>query len=244
MLMKASIKKILTLKQLRSFISNTTVIRRFADNHNMVYFGSVDRDDDGSRLVKGITMSNTYNDGHYSVGSDYARDMVFVQRADRIRSAMNRKFEAYTWNILALDLKPTLRHPHIYIEGRARHGRGFYEMLAMKYRELVEIPVGFLPGYDPLFMKRFCVRLSAATAVELPGIITPDRAAVMAHHFHMLDFEIKDDVLYVYLMSFRPTMGQLEHMVKAGVWLANEIDGRNVPAESAEPESESHNALY
>lgn len=223
--------KILTLQQLRNFIGSSAVARRFANRYDLVYFGSVGRDDE-SRLVRGITISNTHADSHYLVGTAYGRDIIFLQRSDFIHSSTHKKREAYTWNILVIDLKPNMQLPHIYIEGRSRHDRGFYEALAMKNRELVELPIHFMSQYDPLFSQRFSVRLSAAASVEFPTLLPPERAAVMAHHFSSFDFEFHDDVLYVYYLSSRPTLGQLEHMLKAGVWLANELESSQQQTET------------
>ncbi len=214
----------LTLQQFRNFIGSSASTRRFAEKHELVYFGSVGQDDE-SRLVKGITVSNTRHDSHYLVGTAYGRDLIFLQRTDSIRSSNQKKQESYTWNILVLDLAPSLRLPHTYVEGRTRHGRGFYEALAMKKREFNELPLHFLSHYDPLFSDRYIVRLSAAASVEFPTLLTPERAAVMAHHFSSFDFEWHDDILYVYFLSSRPSLSQLEYMLKAGVWLAGELEG-------------------
>lgn len=220
--------RILTLQQLRNFVRSSAVTRRFAERHDLVYFGSVGRDDE-SRLVKGITISNTHRDSHYLVGTAYNRDVIFLQRTDSIHSSNLKKLETYTWNILVIDLKPGMQLPHVYLEGRARHGRGFYEALAMKKREFSELPIHFLSQYDPLFSDKFAVRLSAGASLEFPALLTPQRAAVIAHHFSSFDFEWHDDVLHVYFLSSRPTLGQLEHMLKAGVWLAGELDNSQQP---------------
>lgn len=218
------ILRLLTLHQLRSFLRSSAVTRRFANRYDLVYFGSVGRDDE-SRLVKGITVSNTQRDSHYLVGTAYGRDLIFLQRSDTIRSSINKRRENYTWNILAIDLKESMHLPPVYIEGRSRHERGFYEALSMKKREFSELPFNFLSDYDPLFPSKYVVRLSAAASMELPMLLTYERAAIMAHHFSSFDFEWHDDVLYVYLLSSRPTLTQLERMLKAGIWLADELDG-------------------
>lgn len=213
----------LSLQQLRNFIGSSAVTRRFAEKHDLVYFGSVGRDDE-SRLVKGITTSNTHRDSHYLVGTAYGRDLIFLQRTDAIRSSNHKKVESYTWNILAIDLKPSLQLPHVYVEGRARHSHGFYEALAMKRREFSELPLNFLSAYDPLFSNRYSVRLNAATAAEFSSLLSPENAAVIAHHFSSFDYEWRGDELYVYFLSSRPTFAQLENMLKAGVWLAGELE--------------------
>lgn len=215
--------RVLTLQQLRNFIRNSAVARRFAERYDLVYFGSVGRDDE-SRLVKGITVSNTHQDSQYLVGTAYNRDIIFLQRTDSIRSSNQKKLEQYSWNIMVIDLNLSQQLPHVYIEGRARHGHGYYEALAMKIREFNELPLNFLSQYDPLFPKRFVVRLSAAASLELPALLPPERAAVLAHHFSSFDYEWQDDVLYVYFLSSRPSLSQLEYMLKAGVWLAGELE--------------------
>lgn len=218
------ILRALTLQQLRNFIRSSAVTRRFAERYDLVYFGTVGRDDE-SRLVKGITVSNTQRDSHYLVGTAYGRDIIFLQRSDTIHSSTHKKRENYTWNILAIDLKPSMHLPPVYIEGRSRHERGFYEALAMKKREFGELPLNFLSDYDPMFPSKYIVRLSAAATLELPVLLTHERAAVMAHHFSSFDFEWHDDAVYVYFLSSRPTLTQIERMLKAGVWLADEFDG-------------------
>lgn len=215
--------RLLTLQQVRNFIRSSAVARRFAERYELVYFGSVGRDDE-SRLVKGITVSNTHRDSQYLVGTAYNRDIIFLQRTDTVRSSNHKKLEMYSWNILVIDLKESLQLPHVYIEGRTRHGRGFYEALAMKKREFNELPLNFLSNYDPLFSHRYVVRLSAAASLEFSTLLPPERAAVLAHHFSSFDYEWHDDALYVYLLSARPTLAQLEHMLKAGVWLASELE--------------------
>jgi len=217
------ILRLLTLQQLRNFLGSSASARRFADRYDLIYFGSVGRDDE-SRLVKGVTVSNTHRDSHYLVGTAYNRDIIFLQRTDSLHSANQKKLEAYTWNILAIDLKPFMQLPHVYIEGRTRHGRGFYEALAMTKREFSELPLNFLSNYDPLFSDKFVIRLPASATLELPYLLPPERAAIMAHHFSSFDFEWHDDVLYVYFLSSRPTLTQLEHMLKAGVWLSDELE--------------------
>ena len=224
------ISQLLTLKQVRDFISNSAVTRRFAERHSLVYFGSVSQNDE-SRLVKGITVSNTHRDSHYLVGTALGRDLIFLQRSDALRSANNKKRELYNWNILAIDLAQGMRLPHVYVEGRSRHGHGFYETLAMKRREFSELPYGFLSDYDPLFAKRYVVRLAAATASEISELLPPERAAVMAYHFTAFDFEWRNDELYVYFLSRRPSLAQLELMLKAGVWLAGELEKRPLALE-------------
>lgn len=220
--------QVITLAQLRQFLGNSRIIRRFANRHELVYFGTVNPSDE-SRLVKGHTLSRTQRDEHYCVGTVFGRDMIFVQRSDALQSAVSKHTEHYKWNILALDLSERVTLPHTYIEGKTRHGTTFYETFSIKHRELVEIPNHLLVGYDPLFVQRFASRTSVVDAIELPATLTPILAATLAHHFSMFDFEWRDDVLYIYYLSGRPSLDRLDHMLKCGIWLAKELEKSQQP---------------
>lgn len=60
---------------------------------------------------------------------------------------------------------------------------------------------------------------------EFPELIHPDAADVIGHHFHGIDFELLDDALIVYYPTITPHAKMIEHVFKAGIWLAGEIDG-------------------
>ncbi len=230
--MKKNIMHFITLKQLRNFVGNNRVIRQFADRHDLVYFGAMSQDDE-SRLVKGLTVSNTNSDSHYCVGTVFGRDVIFLQRSDTLLPSMGRHHkEHYTWNILELDLAGSAHLPHMYVEGKYRHNTGFYEALSMKRREFSTLPDHFLQGYDKLFGRHFTLRMSGATSVEFNHIVPPEVAAVMAHHFHAFDYEWQDDTLYVYYLSRQPSLDKLDLMLNAGLWLAGELDARAQQLES------------
>lgn len=221
--MRKKVLQVLTLAQLRRYIGNSRTIRKFADRHDLVYFGSVTTEDE-SKLVKGHTISRSQRDEHYCVGTVFGRDMIFVQRSDTVHEAVQKHKEDYTWNILVLDLDSHMSLPHTYIEGRGRYGTAFNESFGIRHRELVEIPVHLLVGYDPLFVERFSCRMPVVHAAELPGLLSPLAAATLAHHFSMFDIEWHDDVVYIYYLAKQPSSDKLDHMLKCGVWLAGELD--------------------
>ena len=222
---RKKIVQTLTLKRLRQTLDNSRLVRKFADKHGIVYFGTVHPDDE-ARLIRGITQSRSQRDQHYCVGTIYGRDVMFVQRTDKMLSSVSPKPEHYTWNILVVDMTDRTNLPHTYIEGRNRHGAGFRTALSMKYRSLAEVPIHVLSTYDPIFSKRFVVRTLSDRTLEFPGYITPERAAVIAHHFHGFDYEWFEDTLYVYYLAKQPTLERLDTLLKAGIWLAGELESR------------------
>lgn len=217
-----SLVDVVTVEQLRTYLKNTGVIRKFANRYDLVYFGTVHADDE-ARIVRGMTRSISQRDANYLVGTAHDRDVIFLQRSDTLRAANQKKKEVYNWNILMIDLHNVLL-PHVFLGGRTRYGAAFREAVAIKERDLVDLPYGFLSGYDPVYGERFSTRISAASSNMFSSLLPPERAAVLAHHFDMFDYEWYDDTLYVYFLANRPTMQQLEKMLKAGIWLANEID--------------------
>lgn len=220
--MKHKIFQTLTLEQLRSRLGNSQVVRRFAENYDMVYFGGINLQDE-ARLVKGLTLSRTQQDSHYCVGTTHGHDVMFVQRSDNLKWPGERK-ESYTWNILVVDMKDDINLPHVYLEGKKRHGKAFYETLSIKHRELTEIPAHLMSGYDPLFSNRFTCRTPVVQAANLPTILKPITASTIAHHFAFLDFEWFEDTIYIYYLSPQPSRDKLDSMVRAGIWLADEFE--------------------
>ena len=214
-----------TMEQLRQHLGNSRTIRKFADLHDLVYFGTVTTNDE-SRLVKGMTVSKTQRDEHYCVGTAYGRDMIFVQRTDTLKdtATSSRRKESYTWNILAIDLRETVKFPHVVLEGIRHYGPVFTDAFSIKHRELVDIPQHLMNGYDPLFVQHFHSKTPVIDAATLPTILTPLIAATLGHHFTAFDVEWREDVVYVYYVSRQPTKEKLELMLKCGVWLADELE--------------------
>lgn len=225
MAVKHTVLQAITMKQLRQYLGNSRTIRKFAERHDLVYFGSVTTGDE-SRLVKGHTLSRTQHDEHYCVGTDYGRDMIFVQRTDVFKhlSGKARRKELYTWNILAIDLRESVQLPHTVLEGVDRYGTAYSEAFAIKHRELVAVPQHMMSGYDPLFVQRYHSKISVVDASMLPALLTPLMAATLGYHFASFDIEWQDDVLYIYYCSKQPSTEKLELMLKCGVWLADELE--------------------
>ena len=214
---------VLTMERTRRMIGNSRVIRKFADANNMVYFGSVDGGDE-ARLVKGLTLSRTARDTHYCVGSRFGRDLMFVQRSDTLRGANKKRQEHYTWNILQIDLRPGILLPHMFLNGRGRYDTVFMSDLSMKKRDFFAVQEHTMQGYDPLFIRRYEPFLESIYVPYFPFLVPPESAAVIAHHFYQMDFECVGDELLIYLLAKQPTRNQLDLLVKAGVWLAAELE--------------------
>ena len=214
---------IITLERTRRVLNNTNVIRKFADSNGMVYFGTVNAGDE-TRLIKGLTLSQTARDTHYCVGSRLGRDLMFVHRTAKLRGPNSKKLEQYDWNILQIDLAHGTLLPHLFMYGRSRYSETFKVDISTKKRDFFTIQPSFLSGYDPLFVKRFEALIGTVYVPYFPFLIRPESAAILAHHFHAFDFECVGDELFVYFLAKQPNRAQLDLQVKAGFCLAGELE--------------------
>ena len=210
------------LRTIQKRLGLSRVFRKFASKYDMVYFGSVHRDDE-ARLVRGITLSRTQVDAHYCVGSAYGRGVIFVQRSDVERSAYQKPVR-HTWNILQIDLADTARLSHVFVERYDAAHSTYAEKLSAVHRDWVVTPPSLLAQYDSLFLSRYRVHSANITSALVGDYLSPLVASQIAHYFSQFSFEIVDDTLLVYFVSRYPLSDQLDHMVKAGVWLADEIE--------------------
>lgn len=194
------------------------VIRQFADEAGLVYFGYVSQRSDEHHILRGMTVSTKHHDDHYCIGTYEDYDVVFVERSDRLRSG-----KKHQWHIMEFDLKSDKDIPHAFI-GSGKHGLGFHELLATKYPALQPSSLGRTAEYPASFSSRFSIYVTPAHAVAIEHIITPTIAATIAEHFVGLVIEITEHALYVYSEKSHLTVPLLDAMLKNGAWLAARID--------------------
>jgi len=193
------------------------VIREFADDAGLVYFGYVSQRSDEHHILRGMTVSTKHHDDHYCIGTYEGYDVVFVERSDQLRNG-----KKHQWHIMEFDLKRA-DMPHTFI-GSGKHGLGFHELLATKYPNLQPVALGKTAEYPPAFHARFATYVTPAHAVTIEQFITPDVAAMLAEHFAGLVVEITEHALYVYSEKAHLTAALLDAMLKNGAWLASRID--------------------
>lgn len=199
------------------------VIRQFVDQYGLVYFGHVDQHDDDHQVIRGMTVSHSHRDEHYSVGSYESYDISFVERTDSIKNPKTDKVQHHTWHILQIDLHNTVDLPHIFI-GLHTHSESFYRQLFTKYSHLRPLPIGTLRQYDPTFVSQYRVYGHPSEHLEIERLLHDTVDKVFVQHFGSLAIELHDGALYVYSESRALHVPLLEAMIKNGVWLARHID--------------------
>ena len=212
------------IKQLsRLWSTQAAVFRQFAHNYDMVYFGRLHQEDEDHYIVRGVTVSTQHIDEHYCVGTIHGYDVVALKRTDRIMQANSSRVEKYTWLIMQFDLHTSYDFPHVFIDGQ-HHNEAFYQALFVKFARLMKLDKSALSETSPTFNDRFTAYTPPDALDELPELLGGVLAETMAHHFAHLDFEWYQDKLIVYSTGRMPTKHLLEHMLRAGLWLADLLD--------------------
>jgi len=205
-------------------IKRKKLVERFASKIGLVYFGFVDQNSDEHRIVRGLTVSSSHQDDHYSVGSVGGYGVTFVDRSDYVVQP-NGKSELTNWLIIAIDLQTKQPIPHFFI-GAHNHDQQPFEALFSTFPNMKELNMGTFEAYSAEFTSRFSVYARPAKAIEVERIITADSARILGTHFWPLSVEQHDNVLYVYAANENVTTSLLDTMLESGLWLAGHLDAQ------------------
>jgi hypothetical protein len=191
-------------------------IARFADKVGLVYFGYVNNRSDEHRLIRGHTISRTYRDDHYAVGTIKGYDVALVSRED---TSLLHPAGRYQSLIITLDLRTKDEIPHIYIGHRGRDST-----FQASYHQLHRIILSSSLPYPPSFLENYVVYTSPSKVQDAEAIIGPHIADVISTHFQDASIEIDRGVVYVYIQSEHPSEVLLEKMLSNCLWLGEVID--------------------
>lgn len=198
------------------------LIRHFADNIGLVYFGTVSQQSDEHRLVRGVTLSPHHQDDHYCIGSVDGYDVTFVERS-AIVAKEKRGVRSHLWHVMVIDLHRERDLPHIFINPR-EHSELLCERLMATQPAFREIPPVILPDHSKEFLEYYATYASPTQFLEVGQLITAEVTKVIHSHFTPFAVEITDDCVYIYADQQRPTLHMLDKLLKDGLWLAKYID--------------------
>jgi len=215
------IVRALSPRELAKHVSGSKLYRKIAQEYDLVYFGAVSSQDDEHELVRGLTVSAQHNDRHYCVGTVEGYDVVLLERTDHLRFP-GTPGEYYRWTIVQVDLD-NVRLPHVFLDNRS-HSSAFYNILFEKYTRLQPTGLNFFADHDPKFVDHFTVYTTPEDQAEMIQVLRSDITATLAHHFTTFDFELFDDRLIVYAANKNASKQLIDHMLRAGVWMAREIE--------------------
>lgn len=201
------------------------VIKQFCNKYHLVYFGHVDSQEDDHQLVRGITVSTSHIDNHYSVGTFEGHDLMLVQRLNTLTFPGKQDAE-YKWLIMEIDLKQT-KLPHIFMDGH-RHDETFYANMFVKVPHFHNI-TSQVQRRDPHFAAKYKVFALPNQYLQVDAVLLPEITTAIYQHFPQFDFEIIEDRVYVYAAAQMTTMTTLQEMLRAGTWLAESLNIINIP---------------
>lgn len=209
-------------REIAKHVSGTKLYREIAKAYDMVYFGSVSaRDEDEYELVRGLTVSAQHQDKHYCVGTVEGYDVILLERTDHLRFP-GAPGEYHRWVILQVDLDGA-NLPHIFLDNR-HHSSAFYNVMFAKLNRFSKADANLFADHDPKFLSNFSVHTTPEDNVDMIQTLRPDITATLAHHFTTFDFELFDDRLIVYSSNKTASRQLIDHMLRAGIWLAREIE--------------------
>lgn len=211
--------KHLAKKSLHTFSSAATkrLIKQFASKYNMVYFGRVDPQQDEYELVRGITVSTSHVDNHYTVGTYNNHDLIIVERRNTL-SFPGKPDTQYRWVIAQIDLTRS-GLPHIFIDSH-HHDATFYANAFLAKNGIQDL-TSYFNGVSAAFSQRCKLFASPSQYTEVGRIMTPEVAETLAQHFHQFDYELLDDRVLVYASNSTITPALLDEMLRVGSWLAD-----------------------
>lgn len=211
------------IKQSLSLIRDAAskkVIKQFDAKYNLVYFGYVDPRQDDHELVRGITASAYHTDNHYSVGVINGHDVTLVERRNTL-SFPGKPDSSYRWLIMQFDLKGG-HLPHIFIDAH-HHDETFFANLFIAFSHF-EDTTPAIARHSQQFAQHFKVFTPHTTLGDALHVLNGAITTTLAHHFKQFDYEIKDDQLFIYASNTVLTPLILNEMLRAGLWLAGQLN--------------------
>ncbi len=197
------------------------VFKDLCEQLDLVYFGHVSQHHDEHQMVRGFTLSPSHVDRHYCVGTLGGRDIIILQRTDTV-SFPDKPSKAYTWVLLQIDMKKRT-DLHLVLNSY-NYESPVYDTLFKKLQHLQAVDPQSLPSYDQSFLKRFKLYSQQHNIDHIQRTLSDETARTLSHHFGMFDYELVDDELIVYAPVTTPHHKDIEHMIKAGIWFADELE--------------------
>jgi len=190
-------------------------IKNFAGAMGFVYFGTVNTTKD-DEIIRGLTVSPSHQDSHYSVGAYEDYDVSLVDRLDVVTDA-NGAITRHQWLIMETKLKYP-PEPHIFIHPKGQ--TGFTHL----FSAISHLPLAHGLTYPPVFNDHYEIYTRPDDLVELTTIISDDTARILAAHFWPFAIEVYNGSLFLYSLHKELSEKLLDTMIKNSVWLAQTLD--------------------
>ncbi|NTW62458.1 hypothetical protein HGB25_03590 [Candidatus Saccharibacteria bacterium] len=222
-MLKKAIHKAAAKISLRfSGLDRTQVIKKFAQDIGLVYFGYVNQHSDDHRVVRGLTVSPTHQDDSYCVGTVDGYNISVVDRNDTVMH-LDAHGKSDNWLIMAFDLHTQKRVPHFFV-GANNHDMKPYHSLFSSFPNMLNVSMGTKEKYSDEFTTRFSVYARPAKAFEIENLLDTKITQTLAAHLWPFSVEQHDNVLYLYASNQSIDHTLLARMLENGLLIANHLD--------------------
>ena len=197
------------------------IMRDFAHQFGLVYFGNVNHQEDEHQLVRGITLAADHKDKHFMVGNYKGYDFTVLQRTVTL-GFPGQPAKDCRWIIMQADLQRVVL-PHILV-AYGHQERLFFDTVAIKHANFQQIIPSAIEN-DHEFLHNFKVFAAAEAVDSVSDIFHSPLRATIREYFRHFDIEVQGDQVIVYTMATIITPSLLQEMLREVLWLAQQFDG-------------------
>lgn len=197
------------------------IIRKVAKKLGLVYFGSLSHKDDHD-VIRGITVSTSHKDGHYTIGSFDGYDISLIDRDDTYLD--NGKVRHRRWTIIQVTLKrlngvvEALLLPH---DNAHRYDASY---AAQRHIQSIEQLVS--NHYSAEFLNRYQLLAPSHQSADINAVLTPALADITALKLWPHAVELRHQKLLIYITEDRLNETVLRVAIESALWLADSLDQR------------------
>ena len=198
----------------------------FAKEHKLIYFQSVNSQDESVSIVRGSTAAMDQVDTNYCIGSHAGYDIALVERMATV-AYEGYKPSIHRWYVLQIDLHTTTNMPYMFI-GTKQQSKAFYARLLNTHRQLGYLPVDSGADRTHQFHSHYVVLLSPAEVPAVHTLLNDHVVDTIAAHNYPFAIEIEGDSLTVITDALKPSKQLMDQLLHYGLWFAKEIDSKFV----------------
>ncbi|MDB5162343.1 MAG: hypothetical protein JWM52_851 [Candidatus Saccharibacteria bacterium] len=202
--------------------SRGAVLKKFAKKIGLVYFGVVDQHIDEHDVIRGLTVSTTHVDDHYTVGAYDGYDVSLVDRFDIVVDRHNVSSE-HTWTILRLNLDKSEALPHLFLYPLGQKTKAYNKFFEATHH-LQVVNSLFQGAHSQEFHNRYSIYTSSSHALSLEELLTPTVTQTIAATLWPHAIEILDNKLYLYIIETKLSETLLETGLSSVLWLARVLE--------------------
>lgn len=182
--------------------------KEFADLHSLVYSSRFE--EEAHNVVRGVTLTTTRKDAYLVEGNIEGHDIQLLQRSISLHKPGSDML-TLKWAIMHLSNSPKLVMPHVFLDGNNRYHEDVYESIFTKFSKLVLAP----PPYENSFTTQYRIFCNPETVPQLTDIFPVELTEKLSPLGHLMDYELLDSGVYVYLPGSADSTEQLDKMLTA-----------------------------